>query len=480
LARTFSSSYRDNVALVNDMIGVGTSFDIVTKEFEADGWHYTVYLVNGFAQDLLQLEIIEEITSGALDRKKGESLLSGRLSYPMTVTTKDVDTFIVDVLSGQLGILIEGTDEAAVLDTRSYPDRDPSEPDTERVLTGPRDGFIETILFNVALVRRRMRDPNLRFKLLRAGIHTKVDVALAYVKGYTSEKLVDAVWEKLENIDAAGVAMAEQTVEEALSGGAFWNPFPVARTTERPDVVAESLEEGRVAVMVDTSPMAIVAPMPYLSHLHSPEDYHLSAAAGTFLRWVSLVALIVGTWLTPVWMVQALHPIPALRIIGPSSPPSYSLVAQFLLAEVGIDIIRRALLAAPSTIAQAMSILAAVILGQLATKINLFTPEVLVYSAIAAVALFAVPSLELGMAHRLVRVALIILGGIIGWWGIILGSAGLFALLLSMNSFGLPYLWPLIPFDGKALLSIFVREPLTHRAKGPKRILRLDPRGGTA
>lgn len=472
------ASFDETVKDINEKIGVGVSFDIIFKEFTVSGRRYATYFVNGFGQDLLQLEIIRQITQGGLGEDPDRFLRDTRLSYPSTTTTRDVDAFILEIFSGPMGIVVEGSPDLLILDTRSYPERNPSEPDTERVITGPRDGFVETILFNVALVRRRMRDPNLRAELVHVGEHTKIDVAVAWIEGYTSPALVEQVKERVRAIRAAGVTMAEEAIEENIGGRTMWDPFPKMRITERPDVVAENLMEGRVAVFVDTSPMVILLPVPYLSHIHSPEDYHVSPANGTFLRWVTILALLIGTWVTPLWLVLATHPIPALKVIGPSSPPTYPLVWQFIAAEVGIDIIRRAILSAPSTIATAMSILAAVILGQLATKANIFTPEVLVYSSIAAVALFAVPSIQLGMAHRLVRISLIVLTGIFGWYGLIGGSAALFAYLSTMTAWGIPYLWPLIPFDFSALASILIREPLTYSRKGPRRLLRLNPRHG--
>lgn len=479
MPRAVATSYEENVQFLNETLGVGKTFDLIFKEFEVRGRRYAVYYVNGFGQDLLQFQILRELTEGHLGPDPEKALKERRFSYPPLTTTKDLDAFVFQILSGPMGVIVEGSDEALILDTRKYPDRSPSEPDTERVIMGPRDSFIETLLFNCALIRRRMRDPRLRFELFQIGRHTKVDVAIGYVEGYTSEDFVQAVRERLQAIDVAGVAMAEETVEENL-GKHPWNPFPVVRVTERPDVAAENLLEGRVAIMVDTSPMVIVAPMTYLSHLHHPEDYHVSPATGTFLRWISLGALVVGTWLTPVWLVLALHPLPALKMIGPSKPPTYPLLAQLLVAEFGIDVIRRSVLNSPSIIATSMSILAAVILGQLATKAKIFTPEVLVYSAVVAIALFAVPSLQLGMAHRLVRIVLLILGGLFSWWGLAAGFVAMSAVLLSTSSFGIPYLWPLIPLDVASLTSILIRQPLTFSRKGPKAILHLKPQRGGA
>jgi stage V sporulation protein AF len=479
MARRVSRSIDENMAYLKDLMGVGTSFDLILREYEVDGQRYALYYVNGFAQDLLIFEVMKQVSAGGLGAAPTRQELERRLSYGQVSALNDLDAFAFQVLSGPMGLLIDGSDEALVMDTRSYPDRQPEESDTERVLMGPRDGFVETLLFNCALVRRRMRDPRLRFELYQAGQHTRMDVAVCYLDGFTSQDLVEAVRQSVRRLDLAGLTMTEQALMENIHPHP-WNPFPVVRVTERPDVVAENLLEGRVAILIDTSPMVVLAPYTYFSHLHHPEDYHIAPLSGTYQRWVSLLALFIGTYVTPIWLVLALHPVKALSYIGPSSPPVYSLLAQFLFAELGIDTVRRAVLNAPRIIATSMSILAAVIVGDLAAKAKLFAPEVMVYSAIAAVALFAVPSLQLGQAHRLVRIALLVLGGALGWWGLLLGTAALLTLLLSMDSFGLPYLWPLLPFDFRALTTVLLRRPLTAKDTAPRRILRLHPQGGGA
>lgn len=469
----------DNIQYLNRLLGVGTSFDMIFREFKVEDRRYALYYVNGFAQDLTIFEVMKQVSAGQLAKAPSEQELKDRLSYGQLMTLTDLDEFAFWVLSGPMGLLVDGSAEALVLDTRNYPDRNPEEPDTGRVLEGPRDGFVETLMFNAALVRRRMRDPRLRFEIHHGGRRSQMDIAIAYIEGLTSEALIASVRKKIEQMDLDGLTMTEEALLENLAPHP-WNPFPVARITERPDVVAQNLLEGRVAILVDTTPMAIVLPYSYLSLLHHAEDYHMSAASGTYLRWVSILALLVGTWATPAWLALAEHPVKALSFIGPSQPPSYPLLIQFLFAELGIDMIRRAVLNAPKTIATSMSILAAVILGDLAAKAKIFAPEVLVYSAIATVALQGIASLSLGMAHRLVRIALLILAGLLGWWGIGAGTAALFLLLLSMNSFGLPYLWPLIPFDGRALSSILLRRPLTQRGVAPRIILSLQPQRGGA
>jgi stage V sporulation protein AF len=483
LAHRVSTSIDENMRYLNELLGVGTgkgkSFEMILREYEVGGRRYALYYVNGFAQDLTIFEIMKQVSAGQLTAAPSGEELERRLSYGQVTALDDLDALAFQILSGPIGLLVDGYDKALAMDERYYPDRSPEEPDTERLQVGPRDGFVETLIFNCALVRRRMRDPRLRFELHHAGETTKMDVAIAYIEGYTSEALVESVRQKVEALDLAGLTMAEEAMVENLSPHP-WNPFPVTRLTERPDVVAENLLEGRVAILVDTTPMAILLPYPYLSHIHHPEDYHVPPLSGTYLRWISLIALVIGTWLTPVWLILALHPVKALSFIGPSKPPVYPLLVQFLLIELGIDMIRRAVLNAPRTIATSMSILAAVIVGDLAAKADIFAPEVMVYGAIAAVALFTVPSIALAMAHRMVRVVLLVLAGLFSWWGLAAGTVAFFLLLLSMDSFGLPYLWPLIPWDGRALRTVLLRWPLNLPDTAPRRILRLRPQGGRA
>lgn len=460
-------------------MGVTKSFDLVFREFTTEKRRYSLFVVNGFTPNLLLLEVLREVAQGDHGPDPVKLLVDGRLSYGQLETVTDLDDLALKVLSGPMGLIFEGADRALLVDVRAYPARQPSEPDSERVLLGPRDGFVETLIFNCALIRRRMRDPRLRFELFQVGKHTKLDVALAYVEGYTSGALVEAFRQRLRAMDIPGASMAEEVVLENLQPHP-WNPFPTVRLTERPDVVTENLLEGRLAVLADTTPIAIVAPYTYLSHLHHPEDYHVPAASGTFLRWVTFLALLIGTFLTPFWLTLSLHPLSWLPGVGPAAKPVYPLLLELLVAEVGIDIIRRSVLNAPAPIATSLGILAAVVLGDLAAKAHIFTPEVLVYSAVGAIALFAIPSLPLGMAQRLVRVALLLVAGLLGWPGFLVGIVCLFVFLWRMDAFGLPYLWPLLPFDGPALASIVLRQPMTAKRKGPRIIRHLRPqRGGT-
>jgi stage V sporulation protein AF len=471
-----------DMALLDRVLGVGRSYDVIKKELRYGGLRFAVYVINGLFQSLVILETLKNLRrlDGREPSDPAEAvreLLQATIPYAQVQGTDRLDQVVTAVLSGPMAILVEGGRQAVLVDTRYYPDREPNEPDTERLVRGPHDGFVETLIFNTALIRRRLRDPRLRFELVQVGRRSKTDVALAYVDGLTDPDLVARLRRALQAIDIDGIPMAEQPVAEFLARTP-WNPFPVVRFTERPDVAAFHLLEGHVVVVTDTSPHALIAPATLFHHIHHPEDFHVNAAVGTYVRWVVLAALAGAVLVPPLWLwfatTPALYRLPSLAFLAPQGVTGFSLPVQFVLAELAIDVMRRAILNTPYPLSTAMGVLGAVIFGQLATRVRLFAPEPLVYMVAAAVASFAVSSLELGMAVRIVRLSLVVLVGVLGGAGLALGLLFWLAVLLRTRSFGVPYLWPLWPFDWHGLRDVLVRRPVLVRNPRPAILRPLD------
>lgn len=257
--------------------------------------------------------------------------------------------------------------------------------------------------------------------------------------------------------------MAEKAVEEFILGSKLWNPFPRVRYTERPDVAAIHLLEGNVIIMVDTSPSVIIAPCTFWHHVQHAEEYRQEPVVGAYLRWVRFFAILVSLFLLPLWLAAALNPhlLPeSLRFIGVDQPAKIGLLFQVLIGEVAIDMLRMAAIHTPTPLATALGLIAVFMMGDIAIEVGLFTPEVIMYLAIAAVGTFATPSYELAQANRLVRIFLVLAAGIFNFWGLGIGVLLVFFLLWRTRSFGVPYLWPLIPMDYKALKTILIRNPV--------------------
>ena len=244
--------------------------------------------VNGLCDTNYIIPILEEAVDTNEIRDVEEDtvkLLENRLIHQQVSKVKTMDEVMVQALSGLIIIFVEGETEAFAIDVRSYPGRTPTEPDTEKVVRGARDGFVENIVVNTALIRRRIRDPRLRNEIIRVGDRSQTDICITYVQDVANQDLVKIIKQELNNIDVDGITMADKTVEEFVVKQSY-NPFPLIRYTERPDVAANHLLEGHVLVLVDTSPSAMITPTTYFHHLQHAEEFRQNPAVGTFLRWV--------------------------------------------------------------------------------------------------------------------------------------------------------------------------------------------------
>lgn len=461
-----SKNYQENVDYLNSKLGVPESFDIIVREMTIGGKKLAFYSVNGMitrpAVNII-LDTFTEMEKTELTVNALEKLIKSKIVDLQVSEVESMDEVIYFILSGTLVVLVEGKNQAIIIDIRTYPARMPEEPDIERVTRGSRDGFTETLVFNTILIRRRLRDPGLRMKLAKAGSRSKTDVCIAYIEDITNPEMVAYIEKEIKNISIDGVPMAEKSIEEFILGSKYWNPFPRVRYTERPDVATIHLLEGNVLIMVDNSPSIIIAPCTLWHHVQHAEEYRQEPVVGAYLRWVRFIAILASVFLFPLWLAGALNPhlLPEwLQFIGVQEPAAIGLLPQALMGEVAIDILRMAAIHTPSPLATALGLIAVFMLGDIAIEVGLFTSEVILYLAIAAVGTFATPSYELAQANRLARIFLILCAGLFNFWGLGIGVLLLFILLARTNSFGVPYLWPLIPLDFDALKTILIRYPV--------------------
>lgn len=468
-----SKNYQENVDYLNRELGVPGNFDIVLREMTIGGKRIAIYSVNGMVDTHVASYILDalidlersDLIVNALDK-----LVKGRIVNLQVSEVQTMDKVFYFVLSGPIAIFIDGQDKAIIVDARTYPSRQPQEPDIERVTRGSRDGFTETLVMNTALIRRRLRDPKLRMKLVQVGGRSKTDVCIAYIEDITNLEMVNKLHKDIQVIKIDGIPMAEKSVEEFILGSKFWNPYPRVRYTERPDVAAIHLLQGYVVIIVDTSPSVMIAPATFWSHVQHAEEYRQEPIVGAYLRWVRFGGIFAAIFLLPLWLGAALNPqlLPHwLEFIGPIKPTKIPLLAQVLMAEFGVDLLRLATIHTPGPLGSALGLIAAFMLGDIAVKVGLFAPEVVMYIAIAAVGTFATPSYELGLANRLARLFLILMTGLFNFLGFWLGSAMVFFLLWRTKSFGVPYLWPLLPLDVKAMWAILVRAPVPIKNQRP-------------
>ncbi|GFN23426.1 spore germination protein [Thermanaeromonas sp. C210] len=455
-----------NVEWLNKELGVNESFDIIRRDIRFASRQASLFYIDGFVKDEIMLFILR--TLSGLDREDlavdaFKKVFEQYIHYIEVEALDDLHKVVDKILAGGVAVVVDGFEQVIFIEARQYPARNPDEPDLERVVRGSRDGFVETLLFNTNLLRRRLRDPRLRIENLQAGSRSKTDIAVAYIKDIANPRLVDMVKKRIKAIKIDGLPMAEKSVEELITPGNWWNPFPRVRYTERPDVAATHLLEGHVLIMVDTSPSVMILPVTLFHHLQHAEEYRQVPLVGAFLRWVRFLGVGVSVFLAPVWLLFALDRSlipPGLEWLGPNRIASMPLMWQFLLAEGGINLMRMAAIHTPTALATALGLIAAVLIGEVAVAVGFFNPEIILYVAIAAVGIFATPSYELGMANTLVRIAAIIGVGLWRLPGLVVVTMGTFLLLLTTKSFGVPYLWPLIPWDWRSLKSILLRSPV--------------------
>ena len=478
--RKMTGDFEHDVEYLKERLAVDKSFDLIYLDLHYAGRKVGLFLVDGFGKDevmLFIMKFLSDLTPEQLEEEPLEKLLKKYIPYVELEEEDDLERVVDQVLAGPTAMVIEGLNKVVIIDSRTYPVRGPEEPDTERVVRGSRDGFVETLVFNCALIRRRVRDSSLRMEYMQVGRRSKTDISICYLDDIADHANVEEVKESIKKIDTDGLPMGDKTVDEFV-GGRHWNPFPTVRYTERPDTAATHLFEGHVLVMVDGSPSAIIAPTTFWHHLQHAEEYRNKPVVGAYLRFVRFIAVWSSLFILPLWYLFAINPalLPEqLAYVGPSEEGTVPLFAQIMIIEIGMDMLRMAAIHTPSALATALGLVAAILIGDVAVTVGLFVPEIILYLAIAAIGTFSTPSYELSLANRLVRIALLVVTALFGLNGLIISFVVLIIFLARMKSYSIPYLWPFIPFDIHAFRDVLVRSPIPLKHKRPTVLHPEDP-----
>ena len=446
-------------------IGAGKSFDVVTRAFQAGGTDCRMYFINGMIQTDSALKLLGDLLAADANAMRivqtAEQFAARFIACVETETTADMQSAVTAVLSGQAVLLADGVSDAVIADVRCYPERAPDEPENNRVLIGPHEGFNEILLRNTSMLRRRLRDPALTITLLQIGSRSRLDVAVCSLDGKTDPVMLQTVLQKLQNIRIETLAMAQESLLECLVPGHHYNPFPRVRYTERPDSAAASVAEGSILIITDNSPAVMVIPAGFFDFLQDTNDFYFPPMLGSFLRLVRLFVFSSTMFLTPVWylLIRNPHMIPPwLDFIGIEKPIAVPVLVQLLAIELVIDALKLASINTPNSLSNSFSVIGALVLGQFAVEAKWLTAEVVFYMAFVAVANFTQPSFEMGHAYKIARIFVLLLTALFNLPGFIAGYAVVFAVLVSTrNVVGRAYLYPLIPFNGRALLRLMFR-----------------------
>ena len=458
--------YDTRTAQLDDLLGVGRNFDMVGREVSVGGRRARLWVVNGYAEDALIERMIGRLL--AVGSLKGvpdlAAFLAAYVTVPDAAAVTEVHDMVMGVFAGKTLLVIDGYDGGILLDAKEYPTRSVQEPDTSKVLRGSHDGFVESIMANAALLRRRIRDPALTLERYQVGGRSQTDVALVYMAGEANEKYLEQLRQKLKAIDVGSISMSQESVAECIVPKQWWNPFPKIRYTERPDVATASIMEGSILLMIDNTPSVMLLPTTLFSFAEEINDYYFPPLIGTYLRIIRLVVLFLTVFITPLWylLVKNGDILPGeLEFLLVEDEYFVPLIVQLLLVELIVDILKLASLNTPDALSNSFSMLGALILGDFAVQARWLVPEVLVYMAFVAVAGYAQHSYEMGYACKMMRMALLILIWLWDSWGFAIGVIGVVALIASTKTVvGKGYLYPLIPFNGKKLMRLLRRRPI--------------------
>lgn len=466
---TLSDNYMENVRLFDEALGVGRSVDMVSRDYRIGGRRARIWVVDGYGLD----ETLERM--GAFWLSRPENALEGLrdmqdfadrlISFSEVDVGFDPEELVTSVLMGKTLLLVEGLRGGAQIDAKSYPSRGVDEPPDGKVLRGSHDGFVEAVVPNMALLRRRIRDPHLTMEGLKVGRRSHTDAVLCYLDDKADPALLAAIREKLNAIDVNSLSMAQESVAEAIRPRQWYNPFPKVRYTERPDSAAASVMEGNIVLMVDNSPSVMILPTTFFDFTQEANEFYFPPLVGSYLRLLRIIVFLISLLITPTWylMVKESGRLPEwLEFLSSPEPAALGLLWQLLVVEFLVDVLKLASLNTPDSLSNSFSMLGALILGDFAVQAGWLGPEVLVYMAFVSVASFAQPSYEMGYAFKLLRVALLLLTAVFDLWGYGLGILGILVLLATTKPLvGRGYLYPLIPFHGKALWRLLVREPIS-------------------
>lgn len=459
------NSFFENINIMNSRIHPEDSFDVIAREMCIGGCSAIFYYIDGFVKDGTMQRLMQYFIGlkDFDDTMTAEKFSLINLPYIEVDVIDNFEAAEFMVMSGGAVMFLETFgDKAIAIDLRSYPVRSMDEPENDRVMRGSRDGFVETLIFNTALIRRRIRDTSLTVKYINAGGAGKTDLALCYMKDRADEKYVAEITEKLKNINCDSLVMGHQSLAECLIKTKWYNPFPKIRSTERPDCAAAQLLEGSLILLCDNSPEAMILPTSIFDFLQETDDYYFPPLTGSYMRILRHFVFWLTMLITPLWYLALKYPsyLPEwLTFVIPPESGEVPIIVQLFMVEFVIDGLKLASLNTPSMLNNSLSIVGGLILGDFAVKAGWLIPEVILYMAFVAIANFSQPSYELGYAFKFMRMLLLLLTAIFGIWGFIAGIVTIIVLVASNNTVNgkRRYLYPLIPFNGKAMLRLIIR-----------------------
>ena len=421
-----AASREENVSYMNAILPVQDSFDLIQRDIYVGGRAATFYFIDGFTKDEVMLKIIDGIMKVKKEDMSPDATQFVRqyLPYVEVDVIDDFDQILRNILSGVTCMFIDGYEAAIAIDARTYPARSVEEPAKDKSLRGSRDGFVETIVFNTALIRRRIRDPHLVMEMVEVGESSRTDVSICYMNDRVDQDVLKNISGKIKGIQTGDLRMNQQSLAECIFKRKWYNPFPKFKFTERPDTAAACLLEGKIVILVDNSPSAMILPTSIFDMIEEANDYYFPTLTNVYLKIARALITIMTVFLTPVFLLfmQNLNWLPErFAFVAVQDMVNIPLIFQLLILEIAIDGLRLAAMNTPSMLSTPLSVIAGLVLGEFAVKSGWFNSEVMLYMAFVAVANYTQPNFELGYALKFMRLLLLILTAVFNWIGFAIG-----------------------------------------------------------
>jgi stage V sporulation protein AF len=451
------------IQLIEERLRAKESFDLILRNIRIKDRAASLFFIDGMVKDEVMEKILEYFYKVDQEEylRDAETFAKMCVPYVEVDVTEDVEKLCTGILSGILVLMVEGFSGAVMIDVRTYPQRSVGEPEKDRSLRGSRDGFVETLVLNTALIRRRIRNPELTMRIFSVGELSKTDVVLCYMDNMVDHHLLEQISQRISAVKVDSLTMNQQSLAEAIYRHKWYNPFPKFKYTERPDTAASAVLEGNIVIIVDNSPSVMLIPTSIFDIVEEADDYYFPPITGTYLRLSRYLITFITLVLTPLWLLALQNPgmvPPWLQFVLVEDAVNIPIFWQLILLEIAIDGLRLAALNTPSTLSTSLSVIAGIVLSEFAVKAGWFTTEAVLYMAFVAVANYSQPSFELGYALKFMRIVLLILTVLFNTWGFAAGLIAIFLMIAFNRTIsGKSYLYPLIPFHGREFVRKFFR-----------------------
>lgn len=466
-----SGNLRENMQYLNRLLGLDTNFDIIHRVIKIGDTDACMYLIDGFCKDELLQKLLQYLMDLSAEEfpKNAHEMSKLAIPYVEVDLAGQWEKIVESLLSGVFVLLVDGYEKAVLIDSRTYPARSIEEPEKDKVLRGSKDGFVETVVFNTALIRRRIRSTDLHMEILNVGENSRTDIVLCYMESRVNPELLSEIRDRIRKIHVDALTMNQESLAECLYKRKWYNPFPKFKYTERPDTAASQVLEGNLVILVDTSPSAMILPTTIFDVVEEADDYYFPPVTGTYLRLTRFLIAILTYFVTPTYLLLMNHRewVPeSFEFIVLKEEPYVPLLLQFLLLELAIDGLRLAAVNTPNMLSTPLSVMAALVLGEFSVESGWFSSEVMLYMAFVAIANYTQANYELGYALKFMRILNLLLTQLFGIWGYLAGVAILMMSLLTNKTIsGQSYLYPLIPFDGEKMKNRLIRRRMPDAVK---------------